>query len=155
MSNNQNDFGKILNQWEHYKEKKPSEKKTQISDMMQSWLDSNSVPDKDSLQPKAENKPKIKNLVQMTPQDTLDLHGMTVPEAEATTNSFLQASANKGYIKVLIIHGKGNHSGGEAVLKKHIRKYIQDHPLCGRTGEPGRKEGGSGALWVILRYRSR
>jgi len=98
-------------------------------------------------------------LRRMEPQERLDLHGLTVEEARRRADEFLRAAQATGLRKVLIIHGKGNHSeGGRAVLKSSIRDYLASHPLTGETGVPDRAQGGEGAVWVILRprgYRSR
>ena len=98
-------------------------------------------------------------LRRMEPQERLDLHGFTVDEARRRADEFLRAAQAMGLSKVLIIHGKGNHSeGGRGVLKGSIRDYLASHPLAGETGIPDRAQGGEGAVWVILRprgYRSR
>ncbi len=98
-------------------------------------------------------------LRRMTPQERLDLHGLTVDEARRRADEFLRAAQAMVLIKVLIIHGKGNHSeGGQGVLRRSIRDYLASHPLAGETGIPDRSQGGEGAVWVVLRpkgYRSR
>lgn len=92
----------------------------------------------------------------MRPEATLDLHGLTVAAAVERTDRFLEEAAATGLRKVLIVHGKGLHSHDEGgVLKDVVRKHIQNHPLCGETGVPERALGGEGALWVVVRQRSR
>ncbi len=100
-----------------------------------------------------------RELHRMQPQGRLDLHGLTVEEATLRADQFLRSAHARGLSKVLIIHGKGNHSeGGKGVLKGSIRDFLASHPLAGETGVPQREQGGEGAVWVILRsrgYRSR
>lgn len=91
------------------------------------------------------------------PEAVIDLHGMTASQAWSALDSFMTGAHARGLSKVLIVHGKGNHSGGDPVLKRIVRQYLEQCRFAGRTGEPGRDEGGSGAVWVMLRrdYRSR
>lgn len=88
-------------------------------------------------------------------ESELDLHGFTVAEAERRVDAFLQESLTRGLKKVLIIHGKGNHSKEGGKLKVAVRRYLENHPLAGATGVPDRTVGGSGAVWVRVRQRSR
>ncbi len=90
-------------------------------------------------------------LRKMAPQARLDLHGMNAGEAEAAIRRFLADSRRQGLRKVLIIHGKGNHSSGEPVLGNTVRRVLERCSFAGEFGEPDRSLGGRGALWVILR----
>ncbi|MBQ1862064.1 MAG: Smr/MutS family protein [Clostridia bacterium] len=56
--------------------------------------------------------------------------------------------------KILVIHGKGNHTKGtDPVLGELVRKFIQSNPYCGMSGHPkSREDGGSGATWIILKF---
>ncbi|MEW5817091.1 MAG: Smr/MutS family protein [Spirochaetota bacterium] len=105
--------------------------------------------------PHADANTKIKErrfLRKMKPQAELDLHGLTVKAALERTDVFLKESKRLGLKKVLIIHGKGNHSDyGESVLKKAVHAFIQKSSLTGETGVPGKEMGGNGALWLLLR----
>jgi len=58
------------------------------------------------------------------PEATLDLHGLTVQEAETELKSFLHSSKLKGYSIIKIIHGKGLHSAGEAKLGALVKGYL-------------------------------
>ncbi|MCL2294913.1 MAG: Smr/MutS family protein [Spirochaetes bacterium] len=131
------DFGKILENWE---------KRNQSS----------SYPDKDKTSNAAgEDIPKssrnLKILKKMKPQATLDLHGLTSAEAEIELNKFLAFSKSKGYTKVCIIHGKGIHSNGEAVLVKVVDNVLKNCPFAGTTGFSQQKDGGKGSRWIILK----
>jgi DNA-nicking Smr family endonuclease len=134
------DFGRILDDWEK----------------IQSGHESSTI-DKDALSEEApgaqERGREASRLAALKPQATLDLHGMTGAEAESATADFLESSSRAGLEKVLVIHGKGLHSTGVPVLKRAARRAIEANVLAGRFGEAGRKEGGSGALWVLIRKK--
>lgn len=91
------------------------------------------------------------------PDAVIDLHGMTASQAWNELDAFMTGAYTQGFSKVLIVHGKGNHSGGDPVLKRIVRQYLEQCRFAGRSGVPGRDEGGSGAVWVMLKrdYRSR
>jgi DNA-nicking Smr family endonuclease len=85
------------------------------------------------------------------PQATLDLHGMTSREAEQALERFILLSRRRGLRKVLIVHGKGNHSRGEPVLQRVVRKYLEKSPYTGAFGPAERRHGGRGATWAVVR----
>ena len=101
------------------------------------------------------NARRRKQLLAMAPQATLDLHGFTSNEAIGKIKGFLEQSHKNGLDKVLIIHGKGNHSVNGGVLSKVTAECVSRHPLAGENGLSAGKDGGRGSRWVILRHRSR
>ena len=135
------DFGDILNEWDKIKRER----------------DAGGGEDKDSRLPPldaADRGDESRRVAALRPQAVLDLHGMTADEAEAAIARFLESSARGGLEKVLVIHGKGLHSEGWlSVLKKTARKALEAHRLAGRFGEAAKADGGSGALWVMIRKR--
>ncbi len=64
------------------------------------------------------------------PEDELDLHGHTAPEAEIRTENFLQTARGRGLRTVRIITGRGLHSEGNAVLPDVVEHRLQE--LIGR-----------------------
>ena len=72
-------------------------------------------------------------------------------EAEEAIDRFIREAKSRGLEKVLIVHGKGNHSLGEPVLKRVVRAFLEKCPLTGAFGVADRSEGGRGATWVLLR----
>ncbi len=88
-------------------------------------------------------------------QASLDLHGCTVPEAEAEFDDFVQDAFKKGLLCVKVIHGRGLRSvkGArlkEAVIKRlagHFRKDIIAYVTARQC------DGGLGALYVLLRKK--
>ena len=122
--------------------------------MMNSWLDTheswkNYKKDESS---NRSSKGEFRTFLRkLPPEDEIDLHGKTIDESEHLLSEFIKAAAGKGLRKVLIIHGKGNHSKNGPVLASWVRHYLETSPLCGETGSPDKRDGGSGASWVILK----
>lgn len=126
-----------------------------FNDIFEKWLDSNPVEDKDRREapvPSRQNfQASRKRLREMPSQSSLDLHGKTSEEARMEVRSFLKDSLKRGYRKVLIIHGKGHHSENQGVLRKVVYSELDSSPYAGERGVPPKREGGAGAVWVILR----
>ncbi|HOX48010.1 MAG TPA: Smr/MutS family protein [Spirochaetia bacterium] len=125
---------------------------------LESWLDEHGVEDKDGKDEpqaggQASREAEARRLKDLKPQARLDLHGMRALEAEAALASFLEASSRAGLEKVLVVTGKGMHSQGEPVLGKTARRVLESSPFAGRFGQADPSEGGSGALWVIVRRK--
>jgi DNA-nicking Smr family endonuclease len=82
----------------------------------------------------------------------LDLHGMTQERAHRALAGFVAASRAAGQRCVLLITGHGRMSGG--VLKAAVPRWL-DEPELRRPvlaiapAQP--RDGGSGALYVLLR----
>ncbi len=85
-------------------------------------------------------------------QDYIDLHGMTLSEAEAEIARFLRNSISKGLSCVKIIHGRGLRSPKGPVLKAALAKWLQGkfkrYIIAYATARD--KDGGLGATYVIL-----
>jgi DNA-nicking Smr family endonuclease len=147
------DFGKILDQWDADKGKTEKDRKKERLDKL---LDKYPPgPEDDSIH-EGESAPERRTrLRRMRPQATIDLHGLTTAEAAAALDAFLRESVKKRLEKVLVVHGKGHHSGGQAILKDFVAEFLSTHPLAGENALSERNMGGSGARWVILRQRSR
>ena len=60
----------------------------------------------------------------------------------------------RGLSKVLLIHGKGNHSPGQPVLERVVRNFLEKCPHTGAFGKADRKRGGQGATWVRIRPKT-
>ena len=94
----------------------------------------------------------IGKLRSMPPQSTLDLHGMTVPEAEAAVTGFLSECKEHGLRKISIITGKGLHSeDGVGVLKEAAERILENSGMVREKSPAPMNAGGSGALWIILK----
>ena len=90
-------------------------------------------------------------LLRKKPDDSLDLHGLNRDEAWTAMETFFENSRQKGYEKVLIVHGKGNHHMTDSALRDLSRSFIESCPFAGESGYSAAKDGGSGATWVILK----
>ena len=130
------DFGAILDKWE---------KKTPV----------NAVYHKDIEESGEKNVlgERRSRLLRKKPDACIDLHGLTSDEAWTALETFFEDSRSKGFEKVLIIHGKGNHisNGNEGALKLLSRRFVEHCSFAGESGQNTARDGGSGATWVILK----
>ncbi len=87
--------------------------------------------------------------------DHLDLHGLTLTQARAEVERFLNESRRMGLRCVLIIHGRGLSSpDGQPVLKPHLvgwlsKTGLRKHVLAFTSARP--YDGGAGAVYVLLK----
>ena len=90
---------------------------------------------------------------QLPVDDRIDLHGHTQKEAHAILEEFLQNAIAAQFKLLVIVHGKGNRSDGEAVLRSLVRHWLaqQSSVLGWCPAQP--KHGGDGASYVYLRVR--
>ncbi len=85
-------------------------------------------------------------------EDTLDLHGMTVADAEKAFSAFLAECKNRDRHCILIIHGKGFGSEGKrSVIKNKISSWLRQRQDISafHSAKPG--DGGTGAVYVMLK----
>jgi DNA-nicking Smr family endonuclease len=92
-----------------------------------------------------------RRLLAKKPDANLDLHGLTRDEAWVSLESFFETGRRQGLEKLLLVHGKGNHSEGDAVLKRTVRQFIENCPFAGESGPANAELGGNGATWVLLK----
>jgi len=82
----------------------------------------------------------------------LDLHGLRVEQARHALLSFLDECQEHGIRCVRIVHGKGYNSEGlEPVLKDKARTWLVQKADVMAFSEAPEREGGAGALLVLLR----
>ena len=82
----------------------------------------------------------------------LDLHGRTVADASAALDRFLDDSRRHGRRCVRVVHGKGFGSpSGQPIMKAHVDRWLRERSevlaFCSATPP----DGGTGALYVLLR----
>ena len=128
------DFGDIFAQWENSPEGKKAEAQIKKEKESQPQVPRRSI-----------------NYDKIPAGATIDLHGLTVAEAQTQLQNFFIDAHRKGLKKVLIIHGKGIHSKEEPKLKKAVMDFIEHSSYAGKHGKPGIAEGGSGAVWVAIK----
>jgi len=135
------DFGDILDRWE---KKRPMRK------------DINAL---SACEPVAETRKEKSErrsiLLRKRPDASIDLHNLDSENAWIALQSFFEESKQKGLEKLLIIHGKGNHSkqntANQSALRDLSRRFIESCPIAGESGYSNAKDGGTGATWVILK----
>jgi len=87
-------------------------------------------------------------------QDSLDLHGCHSEAARKLLQEFLHEAMQRGLRCVLVIHGKGKNSqSGEAVLRRLTRHWLIQHQTALAYCDALPKDGGSGAVLVLLKTK--
>ncbi len=122
-------------------------------DPLTAWLRVNGVQDKDAAaEEEALSAAERRQILRAkSPDAVIDLHGLSRDEAWLRLSAFFAAARRDGAEKVLVVHGKGNHSEGEAVLKRTTREFVERCPFAGECGQADSRSGGAGATWVILK----
>jgi DNA-nicking Smr family endonuclease len=83
-----------------------------------------------------------------------DLHGMTGAQAKAALRSFIGEAVDRQMSCVRVIHGKGRRSGPRGpVLKNVVNHWLQRADDVLAFGSARAVDGGSGAIYVLLRKR--
>jgi len=117
------------------------------------WLDRYGVPE----EARRDGDPVIpgpapkRELARLPVDGTIDLHGMTVPDAIASLELFFSRAEVSAWRKVLIVHGKGIHSKDGPILIDTVRRWLERRPSAGRSGPADAELGGGGATWVLLK----
>jgi len=88
----------------------------------------------------------------------VDLHGLAAAEARRRLATELARAQAAGLRCVLVVHGRGLHSEGPAVLREGVAEWLSAGPLAARvmafaSARPA--DGGSGATYVLLRRQRR
>ena len=94
---------------------------------------------------------------EIVPEAELNLHHLTADAAAHQAERFIEQSVAKGRRCVLLIHGRGLHSGPSGpALRPALVEFLSRRPLAKHvlafTSAPPR-HGGPGALLVLLRRR--
>jgi DNA-nicking Smr family endonuclease len=88
-------------------------------------------------------------------QDYLDLHGLTLSQAEQAIVKFVLNSVGLRRRCLLLVHGRGHRSQDGIPILKHnlenllLRYPIKKHILAFTTARP--VDGGAGACYILLR----
>lgn len=84
----------------------------------------------------------------------IDLHGLTGAEAKAALREFVSEGVARRMNCVRVIHGKGRRSGPRGpVLKNVVNHWLQRADDILAFGSARGVDGGSGAVYVLLRKR--
>ena len=124
-----------------------------FGDILDKWSGANGIYDKDSddNEKPVNAQEKRRRLRNKRPDAELDIHGLTRDDAWQALEIFFNESKGKDLEKIMIIHGKGNHSAGESVLKRAVMDFIEHCPFAGESGRAKTSSGGEGATWVLLK----
>lgn len=81
----------------------------------------------------------------------LDLHGLRPELARESLSRFIQSNYANSHRCLLVIHGKGGKRGEEPVLKNLVNHWLKQFTevLAFHSAVP--KDGGAGALYVLLK----
>lgn len=88
-------------------------------------------------------------------QEGLDLHGYSVDDAREQLTRFIRDSQRAQLRCVLVVHGKAfTQPGQPALIKSHVNDWLRQMPdvLAFCSAQP--KDGGTGALYVLLRRKN-
>jgi len=84
----------------------------------------------------------------------IDLHGLNASEAEARLNHCLENCLESAIRYIKIIHGKGKGStGGKPVIKNLVYEQLRADSRILAFHSARRDDGGTGALYVMLKQR--
>jgi DNA-nicking Smr family endonuclease len=81
----------------------------------------------------------------------LDLHGLRPDDAREALCRFLEQQTAMRHRCLLVIHGKGSRHGEAPILKNHVNHWLQQLPQVLAFHSALGKDGGTGALYVLLR----
>ena len=82
----------------------------------------------------------------------LDLHGRIVADAVAALSRFIEDADHRGIRCVRIVHGKGFGSpSGRPIMKAHVDRWLRNRPEVLAFCSALPPDGGTGALYVLLR----
>ena len=113
---------------------------------------------------KAKESDLLKENIKLNEAKKLDLHGLSLIEANKVVKNFIINSFNSGYKKLLIVTGKGLRSKSHenpylseklSVLRYSVPEYIKnDENLANKINSMSTadiKDGGEGAIYVFLK----
>lgn len=103
---------------------------------------------------------RMKQLKQgkLTPEATLDLHGLKRTDVAEKLQFFLQKAARRNWQTLLVVTGRGLHSvDGEPVLRSEAELYLatEGGALVAEWGRAPKQYGGDGALVLFLRSQAK
>ncbi|MGB1239857.1 MAG: Smr/MutS family protein [Pseudomonadales bacterium] len=85
-------------------------------------------------------------------EEGIDLHGMSIELARDQLSDFIRSAHRKQCQCVIVVHGKAySQSGQQPLIKSYTNDWLRQMPqvLAFCSAQP--KDGGAGALYVMLR----
>ena len=93
---------------------------------------------------------------QLSWQEGLDLHGYTIEKSRAALTEFIRDGHKAANRCLLVVHGKSYNREGEVPsIKSHVNVWLRQMPEVLAFCSALPKDGGSGALYVLLRTPKR
>ena len=84
--------------------------------------------------------------------DHLDLHNLTINEARQTLLEFINYAQKQQIRCIRLVHGKGYRSNKQQpILKNKVNSWLRQHPDVLAFSSALARDGGSGALYIILK----
>ena len=91
----------------------------------------------------------------LQPDRKIDFHGMRADAAQQALARGIESASRAGQSVVLVIHGRGKHSGGMAVLRDALPEWLEANDrVLAFAPAPG-TQAAAGSTLVLLRQRSR
>ncbi|STX29630.1 Smr domain protein, DNA mismatch repair protein-like protein [Legionella beliardensis] len=84
-------------------------------------------------------------------QSKLDLHGFQIEAAQDSLVTFILQEIALNHRCILIVHGKGSQNGEPPVLKNLVNHWLPQVPSVIAFHSALPRDGGSGALYVLLK----
>ncbi|MEH6626230.1 MAG: Smr/MutS family protein [Motiliproteus sp.] len=85
-------------------------------------------------------------------EEGLDLHGYTADQARQELGRFIDQASRRGLRCVIVVHGKAlSEDGTPAVLKSYCNDWLQQMQQVLAFVSALPKDGGTGALYVLLK----
>lgn len=85
-------------------------------------------------------------------QAGIDLHGQTIDQARDSLSLFIRDCQQQRLRVVLVVHGKAySEAGQQALLKSYVNDWLRQLPVVVAFCSAQPKDGGSGAVYVLLR----
>ncbi|MBT3310295.1 MAG: DNA mismatch repair protein MutS [Gammaproteobacteria bacterium] len=82
----------------------------------------------------------------------LDLHGLTTAQANSELQQLLQHALYRQLRCFRLIHGKGNRSAEQTpILKSWVNQWLRQQPEVLAFCSARQRDGGTGALYVLLK----
>ena len=112
---------------------------------------------------KIPNKDTQAQNIKIFKSKTIDLHGLTLDEANKKVKDVIKSCSEKNFREILLITGKGLHSNQEDVYKSSdysklrfsVPEFINSDPEISKLiisiAKPPQNEGGEGALLIKLK----
>jgi DNA-nicking Smr family endonuclease len=87
------------------------------------------------------------------PDQRIDLHLLRADAARHALARAIESAARAGASALLVIHGRGRHSGGVGVLREAVPEWLEANPRVTAHAPAPASLGGAGATVVLLRSR--